>query len=130
MVRRHEFPKFCKLGNWQGGILSIVQTSVFTSLLSLGHQLLSGEGEASALELCRVFIHAPCPMRSHGKWFIFIRTSLLRQSTWEVIRHLLAKISPRSIFICKVQRKNSSNLGEDESDSEQIGNLWVSKEVF
>lgn len=67
MVRRHEFPKFCKLGNWQGGILSTGQTSLFTSLLSLGHQLLSAEGEASALELCGVFIHAPRPMQSHGR---------------------------------------------------------------
>lgn len=60
MVRRNEFPKFCKLGNWQGGILSTVQTSLLTSLLSLRCQLHSREGEASSLGLHRTFIQA-CP---------------------------------------------------------------------
>lgn len=59
-ARRYEFPKFCKLGNWQRGILSTTQTSLFTSLLSLRPQLHSREGEASSLGCTELsFRHVP-----------------------------------------------------------------------
>lgn len=131
MVRRLEFPKFCKFSNSQGGILSTVQTSLFTSLLPLRQSsCIQGRVRPAPWSYAELSFtsHVVFREQSHGRWFIFI-TSLLRQATWEVIRHLLVKILHGSIFTCKVQRKTSSNLGGDVSDSEQI-KLWVSKEIF